>query len=101
MLFIIKDFFKFDLYVYGAETWTMRKEHVRRMEAFEMLIWKRMERISWTEQKNEEVLEGLEEKRSLMDVIRTRQKNWIGHILRGDSLQREVMEGRKEGKRNN
>ena len=34
-----------------------------------------------------------------MDIIRTRQKNWIGHILRGNSLQREIMEGRMEGKR--
>src|SRR6218665_1211685 len=30
---------------------------------------------------------------------KTRQKNWIGHILRGNSLQREIMEGRMEGKR--
>ena len=34
-----------------------------------------------------------------MDIIRTRQKNWIGYILRGNSLQREIMEGRMEGKR--
>ena len=33
-----------------------------------------------------------------MDIIRTRQKNWIGHILRGNSLQREIMEGREEEK---
>ena len=59
-----------------------------------------MERISWTEHKtNEEVLKMVEEKRSLMDIIRTRQKNWIGHITRGDSLQREIMEGRMERKR--
>jgi len=40
----------------------------------------------------------VDEKRSLMDihVIRTRQKNWIGHILRGNSLQRAIMEGRME-----
>src|ERR1700735_965975 len=34
------------------------------------------------------------------DTVKTRQKNWIGHLLRGDSLQREIMEGRLEGKRN-
>jgi len=34
-----------------------------------------------------------------MHIIRTRQKNWIGHILIGDCLQREIMEGRMEGKR--
>src|SRR6218665_1814336 len=88
--------------LYRAETWTMRKEDVKRIEACEMWIWRGMEGISWTEHRtNEEVLKKVEEKRSLMDihVSRTRQKNWIGHILRGNYLQREIMEGRMEGKR--
>jgi len=74
--------------IYGAETWMMRKEDVKRIEAFEMLIWRRMERISWTGHRtNEEVSKKVEEKRTLMDTIRTRQKNWIGHILRGSSAE--------------
>ena len=65
-----------------------------------MCIWRRMEIIRWTEHKtNEEVLKKATEKESLMLIIRTRKKNWIGHILRGDSLQREIMEGRMKGKR--
>src|SRR6218665_931774 len=82
--------------LYGAETWTMRKEDVKRIEAFEMWIWRRMERISWREhRRNEEVLKMVEEK-DLSWIKRTRQKNWIGHILRINSLQREQMEGRME-----
>ena len=46
---------------------------------------------------NEEVLNKVDEKRSLTDIIRTKQNNWIGHILRNDFLQRETMEGRMEG----
>jgi hypothetical protein len=65
-----------------------------------MWIWRRMEKISWTKHvTNEEVLNLVEEKRSLVDTVKTRQKNWIGHLLRGDSLQRDIMEGRLEGKR--
>jgi len=43
----------------------------------------------------------VEEKRSLMDIIRIRQKNWIGHVMGGDSsLQRKIMEPwRKEWKK--
>jgi len=48
---------------------------------------------------NEEVLKKVEEKSSLMDIFGTRLKNSIEHILRGNSLQREIMEGRMEGKR--
>ena len=50
--------------LYGSETWTMRKEDIRRLEAFEMWIWRRMEKISWTEhQTNDEVLALKSEKR--------------------------------------
>src|SRR6218665_803684 len=48
---------------------------------------------------NEEVLTLVGEERSLISTIRARQRNWMGHLLRGDSLQREIMEGRMEGKR--
>ena len=53
----------------------MRDEDVTRIEAFEMWIWKRMKRISWTKHRtNEKVLKKVE-KRPLIDIIRTRQKN--------------------------
>ena len=29
-------------------------------------------------------------------IIRTRQKNWIGHVLRGNSLEKD--NGRKDGR---
>ena len=46
--------------VYGSETWTMRKGDIKRLEAFEMWIWRRMEKISWAEHiTNEKVLAGI------------------------------------------
>src|SRR6218665_2211317 len=55
-----------------------------------------MERISWTEHiSNEEVLTLVGEERSLISTIRARQRNWMGHLLRGDSLQREIREGKR------
>ena len=32
--------------MYSAETWSLRKEDIRRIEALEMWIWRRMQRIS-------------------------------------------------------
>ena len=86
-----------------AETWTLRKEDITRLEAFEILdMAYMMEKISWTEHiSNEGVLKLVEEERSLVTIIRSRQRNWMGHIMRGDSLQREIIEGRMEGKRGN
>ena len=47
---------------------------------------------------NEEVLQLVQEK-SLMKLLRRRKENWIGHILRGENLLREMTEGRMIGKR--
>jgi len=60
---------------YGSETWTLRKEDIRRLEAVEMWIWRRMEGVSWMDRiTNEEILNKVGEKRQLIDVIRNRQK---------------------------
>ena len=85
---------------YGCETWTLKKEEIQRLNALEMWIWRRMERISWKDMKtNEEVLDAVDEERCFVENIVKRKKNWIGHILRGDGLLKDVVEGRMEGKR--
>ena len=86
--------------LYGCETWTLRKEEVRRIEACEMWMWKKLIKVKWSDRKtNEEVLSMVNEQRSLVGKIVNRKKNWVGHVLRGDGLLREVMEGRTERKR--
>ena len=35
----------------------------------------------------------------MVNTIRRKQKNWIGHVLRGDPLLRTVLEGRMKGKK--
>src|SRR6218665_690306 len=58
--------------LYRLETWTMRKVDIKRLEAFEMWIWHRMERICWMEHRtNEEILKMVDEKRSLIGIIRS------------------------------
>ena len=37
--------------LYSAETWTYRKEDIRRLEAFEMWVWRGMEEASYAELK--------------------------------------------------
>ena len=68
------------------------------MEAFKLKVWRRMETISWTEHISNEVLKLVEEERSMLTIIRTRQRNWVGYIMTGDSLQKEVIEGRMDCK---
>jgi len=78
----------------------MRQETTRSLRAFEMWIWRRMITIPWTQNaSNEQILEMVDESRSiLLETLRKRQKNWIGHVLNHDSLLKKVIEWKLQGK---
>lgn len=38
----------FSIFLYSAESWTIRKSERTKIEAFEMWCWRRMLRIPWT-----------------------------------------------------
>ena len=58
-----------------------------------------MEKISWTDHvRNEEVLIRVSEQRNILQEIRKRKANWIGHILRRNCLPKQVIEGEIRGK---
>ena len=55
-------------------------------------------KVSWIDKKtNEEILAMVDESRELMNTIDKRERSWIGHVLRGESMLRGVMGGRLEG----
>ena len=86
--------------LYGAEIWTLNKVTSDKLEAFEMWLYGRMLRISWKEHKtNGEVLHKMKTKRSLLNTIKKRKYQYFGHILRGNGVQRLLMEGRINGRR--
>ena len=86
--------------LYGSETWTLQKEDIQRLQAFEIWIWGRMMKVPWTEHKtNEEIVEMVETEREIMDTVRSRQKRWLGHIMRHNSLLRITLEGQIQGKK--
>ena len=53
--------FVWSVALYGSKTWTLQKEDIRRLEAFEIWIRRRMIKVPWTENKtNEEILKMVE-----------------------------------------
>ena len=57
-----------------------------------------MEKISWTDHvRNEEVLLRASKQRNILQEIRRRKANWIGHILRRNCLLKQVIEGKIKG----
>ena len=90
----------YPIVLYGSETWTLLKESVKRIEAFEMWIYRRVARISWKDKvKNTDVLERLGVKRELLQTLQTSKLTYFGHIARHDCLPRTVLTGIHEGKR--
>src|SRR5438132_1067376 len=68
------------------------------MEALEMWLWRRMEKVSWKDRiSNEVVLGRVGVERELINMLRNKKKRWIGHVLRGDGLLKEVIGARLEG----
>ncbi|VVC38522.1 Reverse transcriptase domain [Cinara cedri] len=59
---------------YGFETWVINDTENKKLKAFEMWCWRRMERTNWLERKtNEEILRTVEEECILIDAIRARR----------------------------
>ena len=86
------------VFLYGSETWTLRKADMKRIQGFEMWTYRRMEGIIWTERvRNEEVLQRVGEERRLMKIVEERKKNWVGHFMRHEGILKRAVEGMVEG----
>ena len=80
--------------LYASETWTISKTVMKRIKAFEMWIWRKMEKISWTAKvSNSEVLNRVKENSCIINTLNQRKCRWLGHVLRHDGLLRDILEG--------
>jgi len=58
-----------------------------------------MEKFSWVDKVTKaEVRQKVEENRSILNTVQQRKLRWIGHILRRESLLRDIIEGRLLGR---
>jgi hypothetical protein len=68
------------------------------VERFEVLYWRRMEKITWMDHvRNEEVLHRVEEERNILHTIKRRKADWIGYILLRKCLVKHIIEGKIGG----
>ena len=59
-----------------------------------MWCWRRMEKIKWSKKvTNEQVIDRIGEKRTLLNNILRRKANLIGYILRKNCLLHDAIEG--------
>ena len=85
---------------YGAETCTITKSLLSRLDAFEMWVYRKVLKISWTEKiTNEEVLRRMGTDREIVRQFKTRKLQYLGHLIRHNTSQIQLIEGKIEGRR--
>lgn len=73
----------FSIGLYGAETWTLTKATTNKLDAFELWLYRRIVRISWTEKiKNIEILHRIGKKKEFMVTVKYRKLQNLGHNMR-------------------
>ena len=78
---------------YGAETWTITKSLLSRLDAFEMWIYRRVLKTSWTENiTNEEVLRRMETGGEIVRQFKTRKLQYLGHLIRHNASQLQLID---------
>ena len=85
----------FPVVMYGCESWTVKKAECRKMDAFELLCWRRLLRVSWTARRsNQSILKVISPECSLEGLMLKLKLQYFGHLMRRvDSLEKTLMLG--------
>jgi len=87
---------------YGCESWTLRQTEIKKLEAYEMKMIRKVLRIPRTAQRtNESVLQEAGYHRQFLGTIKQRKLKYLGHVMRkeGENLEKTVIQGSVPGKR--
>ena len=91
----------FPVVMYKCESWTIKKAEHRRIDAFELLYWRRLLRVPWgARRSNHSILKEINLEYSLEGrMLKLKLKlQYAGH-LRASSLEKTLMPGKTEDRR--
>ena len=83
----------FPVVIHGCESWTVKKVEHRKIDAFELLCWRRLLRVPWTARRsNLSILEQISPGCSLKGLMLKLKLQYFGHLIqRVDSLEKTLM----------
>ena len=90
------------VFMYGCESWTIKKAECRRIDTFELWCWRRLLRVPWTARRsNQSILKEISPGCSLEGLVLKLKLQYFGHHLmrRVDSLEKTLRLGGIGGKR--
>ena len=91
----------FPVFMYGCESWTVKKAEHRRIDAFELWCWRSLLRVPWTARRsNHSILKQISPGCSLKRLMLKLKRQYFGHLIRrADSFEKTLMLGKIEGRR--
>ena len=91
----------FPVFMYGCESWTIKKAEYRRIDAFELWCWRRLLSIPWTVRRaNQSILKEISAECSLEVLMLKLKLQYFGHLMqRANSFEKTLMLGKIEGRR--
>ena len=91
----------FPVFMYGCESWTIKRAERQRIDAFELWCWRRLLRVPWTARRsNQSILKEISPGCSLEELMLKLKLQYFGHLMqRADSFEKTLMLGRIEGRR--
>ena len=97
---LVKDMV-FPVVMYGCESWTVKKDEHWRIDASELLCWKRLLRVPWTARRSiQSILKKISPEYSVEGLMLKLKLQSFGHLMRRtDSLEKSLILGKIEGRR--
>ena len=91
----------FLVFMYGCESWTIKKAECQRIDAFELWCWRRLLRVPWTARRsNQSILKEISPEYSLERLMLKLKLQYFGHLMwRADSFEKTLMLRKIEGRR--
>ena len=73
----------FPVFMYGCESWTIKKAECQRTGAFELWCWRRLSRVPWTARiSNQSILKEISPEYSLEGLKLRLKLQYFGHLMR-------------------
>ena len=87
--------------MYRCERWTIKKAEGQRIDAFELWCWRRLLGVPWAARRsNQSILREINLEYSLEGLMLKMKLQYFGHLRqRADSLEKTLMLGKIEGRR--
>ena len=91
----------FPVVMYGCESRTIKRAEGQRIDAFELMCWRRLLRVPWTARRsNQSILKEISPGCSLQGLMLKLKLQYFGHLMqRTDLLEKTLMLGKIEGRR--